>query len=578
MAARLLLSIALTMKAVFRAILLWLILGGLSWLLLDATDAWMTHPVVAGALLLLPGISVWLTERTVEMNPRHWAVRLGFWVVTLAGWALLLMLLQGRAESHGPERPNILLTFGLIGLVAVGMMVRTRRIPSWRLAGEWAGAFAILSALVAAAFWAYDAKTHSIAARAEARWTEIGLPMSEFEKSLTPSRENAGSAILRQVLSEQVNAIYYRTGTRAAEREPVLTRSPEAEKRLKEAIEVISAIRPNSDDLVVSPQSVALLESSGAALDESYRRILAAEPASWACNPRDGFTMSVPNYMGIRQLSQIIAGDAMRRLAAGDQEGAARALAAGLRVREGLLENPTLVSLMMDVAIDALLSARQVRLPASADGFDSIDRDVRRLNAEFLRRLQMDAWTALYQRDLYNGSNDPSAFQTGPLPKWAARIYEPRWGFRQLAVAALHGAEHAAIQLSPATMSLPDLGESLHEAITDNPPCIFDPNVCRALKRMYATLLLREQMELIRNARARLAAGQPIESRDSVVLPGLRWDLNADPEKATVTTRLVGVPEWIATGEVTGKEFWLLPLDGSAAWQFRKAAQVTARD
>jgi hypothetical protein len=94
---------------------------------------------------------------------------------------------------------------------------------------------------------------------------------------------------------------------------------------------------------------------------------------------------------------------------------------------------------------------------------------------------------------------------------------------------------------------------------------------------MYATLLLREQSELIRIARARMAAGQPVESHDSTVIPGARWEVSANVEQATVTTRLNGAPAWILTNEVTGKDFWCLPLDGSVAWQFHRPAH-TARE
>jgi len=149
---------------------------------------------------------------------------------------------------------------------------------------------------------------------------------------------------------------------------------------------------------------------------------------------------------------------------------------------------------------------------------------------------------------------------------------------RQFAIGALNGADHAAIQKSPATLSLPDLGNSLHEAIVHARPSIMDINVARAAKRIYAMLLLREQTELIRDARARLAAGRPVESRDSVVLPGLRWELSGDADKGTVATRLAGPPEWIVSNEVPSHDFWLLPIDGSVGWQFHRPARTAHRD
>jgi len=36
-------------------------------------------------------------------------------------------------------------------------------------------------------------------------------------------------------------------------------------------------------------------------------------------------------------------------------------------------------------------------------------------------------------------------------------------------------------------------------------------------------------------------------------------------------------PAWIAKGVVTGNDFWVLPLDGSLAWQFRAPAHTIPR-
>jgi hypothetical protein len=124
---------------------------------------------------------------------------------------------------------------------------------------------------------------------------------------------------------------------------------------------------------------------------------------------------------------------------------------------------------------------------------------------------------------------------------------------------------------------LPDLGMSLHEAVSEAHPSVMNANTVRCAMRIDATLLLREQTELLRDARARLAAGLAVESRDSVVIPGLRWELIADAEKHTVAMRLIGAPEWIRKNEVTRPDFWVLPLDGSVAWQFRLPVRTAGR-
>jgi hypothetical protein len=149
---------------------------------------------------------------------------------------------------------------------------------------------------------------------------------------------------------------------------------------------------------------------------------------------------------------------------------------------------------------------------------------------------------------------------------------------RVSANSAWNDAEFAAIQQSPATLDLPDLGESMHHAVSKTRPCTMECNALRAAMRIEATLLLREQTVLIREARSRVAAGLPLEPRDSVVLPHVGWELTFDPEKYGVRTRLVNAPWWITrNSEEVPAEFWTIPLDGSVAWQFHRPKNTTSR-
>jgi len=565
------------MKLVLRAFPLWLILGGLSCLLARAAHEEAFQSLASGALFVLPALAVWLTSRAVAALPERRSWRIGFWVVTVGGWAVLLTLTQGRAESRVDERPIILSGLVLAALAAIWPAIKARSFPSWRVLGEVAVALVIVALTCGTAVWIFDARTRSIVTRADARWTEIGMPMAEFEKTLTPDRENAGSEAVRQALREEVNSLFYKNGTRAAQREPALRPSPAAAQRIKDASKFLAEKLPPSDDVHLAPESIARFEPVGAALDADYRRILANAPATWASDPHDGFFISVPNFLGIRHFAQITAVDSLRRLSTGDEDGAARALGAGLRLRDGLRENPTLVSLMIAVAVDALLSSKQVRLPAAEDGLASLARDVPLLRTELLRRVQIEAWVQLRMARQARYDPNEAPVSDGMLPGWATRVVDGQWYLRQFAVSALNGAEHAAILKSPATLALPDMGASLHNAISDANPTIMEANVVRAIMRIHATLLLREQTELIRDARARLAAGRPVESRDSVVLPGVRWELTADAEKGTVATRLTGAPPWIVKNEVTNNDFWTLPIDGSEAWQFHLPARTAGQ-
>jgi hypothetical protein len=565
----------LVMKTVFRAFPLWAILFGLSWLLVTAVGEDLIQPLAASALFLLPAVAGGLTVWVALAWPTRWPARIGFLTPTVLGWFVLLLLAQGRTESRPAERLNLLLAFGFAGLLTVWLAVKLRSFPTWRVFRELALVAAAFALAGGVFFWRYNAGTQAIARRAEARWAEIGLPMAEFEKTLAPSQENAGSEVIRQVLREQVSSHFYKDGTRAADREPAIERSKATTDRLLHAAEIASAELPPSDDVDLSAQPVAAIEPLAPALEEDYRRILAVEPAAWASDPHDGYFINVPNFLGVRQFAQLAAADAMRRFSTGDQEGAARALAAGLRLGTGLRRNPTLVSLMIDIAVDALLSSKQVRLPASENGLQAIAADAVDLRAEFLKRLQLEGWICLRMANqLVERQTDETA-GGGFLPKWAERIESQTWVRRQI-IAVLNGAEHAAIQKDPATAALPDLGISLHNAVSAALPTFMEFNSPRAAMRMTATLLLREQTELIRDARARLAAGRPVESYQSAIIPGARWELTADADKGTVATHLVGAPEWIVKQVVTPGNFWVLPLDGSVAWKFHRPAKTAS--
>jgi hypothetical protein len=567
------------MKSLVRAVILWSALATIGWLLIQPVSPAFVGIVADFGRLALPAAAALLTFQVIVGLPASRAWRWSFWAVTLAGWLTVFLLAAGRYENaaNGDERQLLLLTGAGALTFLMWAVIKAKAFPSWGALRDAAAGLAILALTGAVFLWSYTAKARAIEARAEARWVEIGLPMAEFEKSLAPVVENAGSEVVRQVFREHLNQRFYKEGTRAAEREPMLTRSEEAWELVTRACDIISAKLPPSDDLDLSRLPIAVIEPHAGALDAAYRRILATEPAVWACDPADGPGVSAPNFLGLRMFSQLAAAESMRRLAVGDEEGAARAISAGLRLREGLNRTPALVPLMISVAIDALLAPRQARLAATGDGLAAIARDRVTMQTAFLRTLQWESWICLrHSERMINGDYDSGGFHY--LPKWARRLADRHFMRRECAQAALNNAEHAAIRQSAATLALADFGAQLDEAISQENPSVCEPNFTRAAMRIYATLLLREQTELIRDARARLADGRPVESRDSVVLPGVRWELQADPGKRTVSTRLVNAPKWVVENAVTGSgdDFWLVPIDGSVAWQFRSPVKGVA--
>ena len=96
------------MQSAFRAIVLWLVLAGLSCLLVKAAHEESFQSLASGSLIVLPALAVWLTARAFSALSERRLWRIGFSVVTAAGWVALLTLIQGRAEAHVTGRPIVL--------------------------------------------------------------------------------------------------------------------------------------------------------------------------------------------------------------------------------------------------------------------------------------------------------------------------------------------------------------------------------------------------------------------------------------------------------------------------------------
>ncbi len=381
---------------------------------------------------------------------------------------------------------------------------------------------------------------------------------------------------MREAFREFAKSHFYREGTADEERETAIAHSGNEDIHFS-TIANWAGFNGTASDEFALPQDklaqhgdlVAILEPITQTLDKTYRRILDAEPAVWAANPQDGLFIAAPNFLGIRRFCQLASTDAMRRFATGDYEGAARAIAAAKRITEKLTEHPALVSLMIRVATDALLAGVSARLPES-EGWAVIAEDVSLKRKQFLNCIQIESWLGLRKPEQFFEPDNLILPDFDTPPTWVRRIANRFSGQRDAATRALNLAEHAAICSSEATLQLPDLGSSSHEAISKSRPTAYEIEVPRAMMRIHATLLLREQTEIIRHARARLAAGLSVESRNSVVLPATRWEVTADAQKNSVTTRLINAPKWITENRVTGDsaDFWHIPIDGSAAWQF----------
>ena len=561
----------LSMKAFLRSLALWSCLAGVSWLLVQPSS-FENIGILPGVLRLFAlAVAAVLTWAAVAGLPGGRGWRWSFWTVTLAGWLGVAVLLQGRIESRLHEDDRQILVMGIVAafLAAGWLMVRGKRLPRWSVIRDMAAGAAALALLGGLTFWKYSADTAAARERALARWEEIGMPLSEVEKLMKPQQETAGSRAVRQAFRDILSQRFYKEGTPAAAQEPVVPRSEEAWDLVNQATEVLYAGHRRSDSVSLPSAQVAKLQAHSGKLDAAFRSILSAEPAVWACDPRDGIVIAVPNFLGLRMFSQLATAESLRLTTAGDKEGAERAISACKRMTEGLDRNPTLVSLMIHVAVEALLAPQEARLDVAGSDRADIQRQALEWRQAFVRVLQWESWAMLHanEKAIAENSADSQDFQF--LPRWTRPLVDHLLQERYRCNSVLNAAERAALRLNPETAKLADFGARLDDEISRKNPTNFDFSSTRATMRMHATLLLREQAQIIREARARLASGQDVAPRDSVVLPNVRWEVFLDAGKRSVTTRLANAPKWITDNVVTGaNDFWLLPLDGSGSWQF----------
>ncbi len=560
------------MRVFLQTFFLWLALAVLSFTF--AAVAAYPDPTVwmFSGWLLLPALAGWLTVELIVSLPKNWFLQAAFWTVTLTGWVSAVLCARYRVGAAPTGELPMALVFGLAGVAAGWRAFKVRSSLDWRVLGETAGwmTAGMTVPFLVVAGWAlsYTAKTSGILREAEQRWAAMGLPLAEFTKTHPVGHENAGSEVARQVLRDVVGGGYYKE-----RKNPAAGCSSEAQEIVNK-VEIVSG--KYSDAIELSVPALEAITPLIPTLETAYDRILAAEPPGWNSNPDDLYQLAVPNFLSIRVFSQLVSADAKRRLSVGDVQGAERAVAASLRLGKSVRENPTLVAFMISIAVDALFVSSQARLPAAEGGIESVAHDVPILHARLLEMFRMESWGAWRMCDEWASGRRPFDATVDFLPKWAGRMASRFVACRNLAIAVRNGAEHQAIHRSEATLRLPDFGNSLHEAIETKNPTTMSPNFTRAAMRLYATLLLREQTELIRDARARLASGRAVESPDSVVLPGLRWEITTNTEKDAVYLRLAGAPEWILKGEVAPSEFWCLPIDGSVPWQFRLPGKAGA--
>ena len=535
-------------------------------------------------IYLLPSLAFicgWRALRTGAALGR-WS-RVIFWTPGSMLVALTAVLFQGQYENLTHEDDRHLLVMAAVVSLLVLALVLWREFRSGGFKGtgfawalEIAGGTACMAAIAVSAYFAWmKCCVEPLRGKAEARWAQVGRPMADFKKTIHPVEENESLRELTHDLAPFGVVTFYKTGSGGGK----IT----ASNTLQVPGEIVDMLGSGQrmDAIQVSGKAAATLEMHRNDFDRLYSGILRREPPVWEMDITRGSYYSVfPNYLATRQLAQWVVVDAYHRLEQGDVKGAQDAVAAETKLIYNMGKQPVLISVMIHTAVKCLFTSITARLPADPDAMRQLVADVEDERRQYAIALQSEAWSVMKEFADPQLSHDGMKMflsSAQPWPKWMERRMVPFYcrTFWQLQASKTWLAEADFVAISDHTAKLPDLGYQEMVDAQNRQQSIFTPNMLRAWLRLNGGLLVREQAEMIRGARAQMESGKSgkLGEYESVVIPGSKWVITGDAGTNTITTKLSPLPKWVAENEVTSDEFWLAPLDGSKPWQLRPAAE-----
>ncbi|MGB8355887.1 MAG: hypothetical protein WCD79_18460 [Chthoniobacteraceae bacterium] len=586
----------------------WVALAGAVFYLSRVPENWTGNVMGSWlAALALPSLGVlfaWMALKAGmaaggKGNGRRWP-GVVFWLAAFPSVALfaLSFRVQCRELTRGYDR-HLLLVVGVLPLLVLAFAVaRELRARGWKAANrsavacmlDAAGGIACFAILVVVAYFAWmQGRVEPLRHRAEQRWAEIGRPMPAFGETMRPVAENDSLRALTEDLKPFGVVTLYQAGSlgdRITAENKVRYRIT-AENKVKIPAEVFEFLG-NSEmraggPIKLSPKASAKLDASAADFDRLYVAILRRDPPVWGIDPSAGFDLLVPNYITLRKLAQWIVVDTYHRLELGDEKGAADAMAADLRMMHGLGEQPILVSIMINTAVKCLFAPVTARLPEDPGAMQRLAGDVETERRQFQTTIQEESWALMHTLEKTHPSPEDleSFLGKNELPDWLERRFMPVYSYSffryECSHAWLFEADVTGICERASDLVSTDLGEREMGAAEERHPSIFAPNLTRAWLRLNCGLLVREQAEMIRSARAQIQAGRSgnLGSFSSVVIPNSKWEITGDSVASTITAKLTPLPEWAAANEVASNEFWLVPLDGSKPWKLQPRAATT---
>jgi len=543
--------------------------------------------IVPGVLLAVP--CGWRASQAVGQLPKAWRVL--FWMITLAAAGAYILLLDWQTDDRFAPHALAAVAAILPFLVAALLWVRQRRSASaakhqwWMDAGCGVASLAALTCIA----WFVLAKIYvpHVCRVTEARWAAIGRPMPEFEQRIHPTEENASIRELSGDLAAFGLKSFYKP--RFGEGNPNTLKMPTG------VIDLITTLPAGREDVIPSTIPVAgdsiakgavYLNSRADDFNRLYQNVLHRDPPVWGFNPAAGPDPRMPNYMAVRELTQLILGDACLKLERGDVEGAAVAASADLRLWSNIGEQPTMVSSVWNHSmLESALRNVLVRLPADPDGLKNLAADVQSEHEKMRTAIQAGYWKWMnfpdsnaWQSMKQNSGNQGAGLSPiRPFREWLVDLFGRPLFRLQAARDWQIGAEQVAITQRSPELASSDLGFAEMEA-AENRDIRLLPNFEGAWLQANSHLLVREQMELIRSARTQVMAGKNgrLGEWQSVVIPGSKWEITGDAATNSVSLKLTPIPRWVADKAVIGGDSFLLPVDGSKSWKF--ASQKTVAD
>jgi hypothetical protein len=419
--------------------------------------------------------------------------------------------------------------------------------------------------------------------KAEQRWSAIGRPMPEFEKQLRSVAENDSLRALTHDLQPfGIKSLYE---ARLGEQNPNSINVP---KQVTDVIEPANS--PRADEIEVAGHDLSYLDQHASDLDRLYKNLLQREPPVWSFVPQDGITLRVPSYLAARYMSQLMWVDALRKLERGDEKQAADAVAAGLKMTSNIGEQPILLSQMIHVAIDGLYAQLIARLPEDSEALKNFSAEVEAKREMWRAAVQTETWAIMRVVD-YAGKkpDDFKTLYTNSSPLQKARISLAQSLLEaDCSLLIMSAADQISVSEQVRDFAVSDLGVvKMDKVVSCYAPVfttdhsfseVFRSNWSRSWIRLNATLLLREQAELIRFARAQVQSGKSgkLGERESVVVGGAKWQITGDANASSVSLKLTPIPAWTRSHGVIDENFFLLPLDGSKSWRFRPRLMAAA--